>query len=175
MNSGGEAPSYEQLAAKYKEVTRNKAAMQRSLHKNPVGHSNIELGVRSTEIMADSEHPYMERSVLSRQHQGEQEAQHFDERVEYAQKNLSKYYTVELIPDTTVTGVNIIADPKRPVAEISSGEHVTGDMMRLVTGTIPQKPVSNEAVLKRTYSDWMNQEDCVCSLISLGSSVGIAD
>ena len=159
VNSGGEAPSYEQLAAKYKEATRNIKAMQRSLHKNPVGHSNIELGVRSTAIVADPEHPYMERSVLSRQHQGEQEAQHFDERVEYARKNLSQYYTVELIPDTTVTGVNITADPKRPVAEIGSGESIRGDMMRLVTGTIPQKPVSDEGVLNRTYCDWMNQED----------------
>ena len=96
VNSGGEASSYEQLAAKYKEVTQNEEGMQRSLYENPVGHSNIELGVRSTAIMADPEHPYMERSVLSRQHQGEQEAQHFDERVEYARKNLSKYYTVRL-------------------------------------------------------------------------------
>ena len=159
VNSGGEAPSYEQLAAKYKEVTRNKETMQRSLYENPVGHSNIELGVRSTAIMADPQHPYMERSVLSRQHQGEQEAQHFDERVEYARKNLSEHYTVELIPDTAVTGVNITADPKRPVAEMSSGEPVTGDMMRLVTGTIPQEPVRNKDVLNRTYCNWMNQDD----------------
>ena len=159
VNSGGEASSYEQLAAKYKEFTQNKETMQKSLHKNPVGHSNIELGVRSTAIMADPEHPYMDRSVLSRQHQGEQEAQHFDERVEYARKNLSQYYTVELIPDTTVTGVNITVDPKKPVAEVGSGESIRGDMMRLVTGTIPQKPVSNEGVLNRTYCNWMNQED----------------
>ena len=159
VNSGGESPSYEQLAAKYKEVTQNKEAMQRSLYENPVGHSNIDLGVRSTAIIADPGQPYMERAVLSRQHQGEQEAQHFDERVEYARKNLSEYYTVELIPDTTVTGVNITADPKRPAAEIGSGEPVTGDMMRLVTGTIPKKPVRDKHVLNRTYSDWMNQED----------------
>ena len=159
VNSGGEASSYEQLAAKYKEVTQNEEGMQRSLYENPVGHSNIELGVRSTAIMADPEHPYMERSVLSRQHQGEQEAQHFDERVEYARKNLSKYYTVELIPDTTVTGVDISSDPKRPVAEIGPGDPVTSDMMRLVTGTIPQEPVRNKDVLNRTYCDWMNQDD----------------
>ena len=159
VNTGGETLSYEQLAAKYKEVTRNHATMQRSLHENPIGHSNIDLGVRSTAIMADPDHPFMERAVLTRQHQGEQEAQHFDERVEYARKHLSRFYTVELLPDTTVTGVKIIENPKRPVAEIASGEPVTGDMMRLVTGTFPQKPVTNAGVLNRTYCDWMNQEN----------------
>ena len=159
VNTGGELLSYDQLAAKYKEVTHNKEFMQRNLHEHPVGHSNIDLGIRSTAIMSDPEHPFMERAVLSRQHQGEQEAQHFDERVDYARRNLSRLYTVELLPDTTVTGLNITADPKMPVAEIGSGGSVRGNMMRLVTGTTPRKPVRNEAVLTRTYCDWMNQED----------------